>query len=211
MTDVDSPSLLLLDSFCLVHIAQFLTSPRDLVSLQRTCRTLHGLLQANSVWANILKLNYGGFQLQLVPSVAKGGTSSAPAAVGPFRLPSFKYLCRLLQQSSQDLHPVRFVAIYTDGGVDTGTLHYWADHAFIPNSWAPFCAKYADNVNLLAILKTGPDATGELSHRSLMINCLKWVLPLLQHHPMPSHPETHPIDPTNLNEAAEMLSAWKTQ
>ncbi|GLC68399.1 hypothetical protein PLESTF_000687400 [Pleodorina starrii] len=206
-TDVHLPSLLDLDAFSLVHVSQFLTCPRDLGRLQCTCKALHRLLQASNVWTKALKLNYGGVQLQHTAPAAAAASSSSERSVVPN-----KDLCRLLNRSvTEDLYPVRFVAVYTDGGVDTGTLHYWADHAFIPNSWAPFCAKYCDNVNLLAILKTGPDATAELTHRQMMIGCLKWVLPLLQQNPFPSNPETFPVTPAQLIEAAEMLSVWKTQ
>lgn len=144
-TDVEGRSLLLLDSFCIVRIGQSLTSPRDLSSLQVTCRTLRDLLQPSDIWAHILSLNYGGLQLQRIRGQAMADKSSES-------LPT-KELCRMLKLSAQNLHPVRFVALYTDGGVDTGAHHYWADHAFIPNSWAPFCAKYKENVNLLAVLK----------------------------------------------------------
>ncbi|KAG2489204.1 hypothetical protein HYH03_012228 [Edaphochlamys debaryana] len=67
------------------------------------------------------------------------------------------------------LAPIRFAAVLTDGGVHRGLQRYWADHLFIPNGWAQYCARYSDNVNVFAVLKTGRDATAEFNHRSLLI------------------------------------------
>ncbi|GLI58926.1 hypothetical protein VaNZ11_000711 [Volvox africanus] len=71
-------------------------------------------------------------------------------------------------------------------------------------------AQFSDNVNMLAILKTGPDATSELTHRRLMIGCLKWVWPFLLQIPMPENPERRPLGSKELEEAVTQLSSWTT-
>ncbi|KAG2493422.1 hypothetical protein HYH03_008242 [Edaphochlamys debaryana] len=157
------------------------------------------------------------------PSVHDASSSTPAPAPAPALLPHAKSVLRLLHRSSSarsappgphgcapDLAPLRFAAVLTDGGVDAGSLHYWADHMFIPNSWAPYCSRLSENVSVFAVLKTGKDATAELTHRCLLISCLKWVLPLLQLQPLPPNPETYPLDKEQVEEAAAMLESWKT-
>ena len=58
-TDSGANGLLGLDSNSLLHIASFLTSSRDLASLQLSCRTMATLLQHSGAWAQVLQHEYG--------------------------------------------------------------------------------------------------------------------------------------------------------
>ena len=50
---------------------------------------------------------------------------------------------------------LRFLAVYTDGGTDGGAeeLHYWADHAFCPNHWSPYCSDGPVDISIVGLLK----------------------------------------------------------
>ncbi|GFR43573.1 hypothetical protein Agub_g4668, partial [Astrephomene gubernaculifera] len=215
----EDPSLLLLDENALLHVSSFLIDARDLISLQLCCKLLYNLLQHSNSWEHVVKLNHGGIQLRFTaaPQQQPAGTSSqaaGPEASGSGAgqaanlLPHYKGLYQLLHQSARYLHPVRFTAVITDGGVDTGRPHYWADNMLNPTDWAPYCSKYSDNVNCFAVLKPSPSAHPcELTHRSLLVGCLQWVLPLLHMHAgaPPQQPE-----PAQVERAARMLATWKT-
>ncbi len=106
------PSLLGLDAGSLNHLFHCLPL-KELLALSQSCKSLYNLITYEGlIWKYQL---YRQFGVDL-RSVASSTAQQQP-------LP--RDFCRLLIETSKQLRPVRFTAVYTDGGVDTGAPYYW--------------------------------------------------------------------------------------
>ncbi|GBF87303.1 hypothetical protein Rsub_00014 [Raphidocelis subcapitata] len=175
-----------LDGASLLHVLSWL-SPADVVACESACRALAALGRAPTLWAAHLKRDYGlelegpGVpRLDLQTVYARLATGGAPAAL-------------------------RFLAAYTDGGTDGGDseLHYWADHAYLPNVLGPYCSDSPQDLTVVGLLKADPHPPDELraEHRSYLIDRCKYAAAALFAPPgvqAPTSPEA----------AARMLATW---
>eukprot|EP00775_Hariotina_reticulata_P014262 gene14262-14412_t len=103
-------------------------------------------------------------------------------------------------------HALRFAAVYTDGGCDgmQQDFTYWADHAFQPNHWSPYCSDASSDIHIAALLQLeGCPLDMVLSaHRSFLVSrCAPAAAVLFSPHGGPQQP---------VEEAAEKLTSWST-
>lgn len=106
------PSLLGLDAGSLNHLFHCLPL-KELLALSQSCKSFYNLITHEGlIWRYQL---YRQFGLDLC-AVASSTAQQQP-------LP--RDICRLLVETAKQLRPLRFTAVYTDGGVDTGAPHYW--------------------------------------------------------------------------------------
>ncbi|KAF5832175.1 hypothetical protein DUNSADRAFT_12014 [Dunaliella salina] len=149
-----------LDAHCKAHVLSLL-NPKDLCTVAAVSR--EDLLDASEplIWQRKLKELFGLSVRGINPATYKAlfvglaqrkiGTSESSCKPGV-------------------TYPVRFKALYTDGGVDENLYQqYWCDLAFECNAWGAYCSKVSPNINVLSVIQT-PSATEQatLQHRAFL-------------------------------------------
>ncbi|KAG1658030.1 hypothetical protein FOA52_014342 [Chlamydomonas sp. UWO 241] len=153
----------LLDHQSITNVLSFLGSATDLCSCQGVCKELGALARSEALWMPLLSERFG---LNLQASPAVSGQQAYKA---------------LHTARATKKYPVRFHALYTDGGIDDNNAVYWVDNMYTPNAWGAYCSEVSPNVNTLALLK-GPqcwhEGDEEAAHRAFLIDRL--AAPTLQ-------------------------------
>eukprot|EP00210_Caulerpa_lentillifera_P004577 g4367.t1 len=132
---VESPNLCLSDlpSSFLLNLFRQLSSHRDIISLQSSCKSLLALGRSSCVWLDRIEKEYG---LRL--KVTDDSEEDAPL--------------RLFQENISITTELRFWGVFTDGGCDRDLSAYWMDNVFSPNRWESFCSRLGEDIHCIGVM-----------------------------------------------------------
>lgn len=110
-----------LDHQSLLRCLAFL-SPKDLLTLQKTCKDLRDVVKTSDVlWQPLLQQRFG-LRFQLQTAQRRQSKKHKQAALQNCRsLAVYTDVCRGLESQT----PLRFQGLSTDGGVDSNLMTYW--------------------------------------------------------------------------------------
>eukprot|EP01025_Chloroclados_australasicus_P039880 TRINITY_DN41513_c0_g3_i1.p1 TRINITY_DN41513_c0_g3~~TRINITY_DN41513_c0_g3_i1.p1 ORF type:complete len:427 (-),score=28.44 TRINITY_DN41513_c0_g3_i1:1462-2631(-) len=116
---------------CLSKILYFVDSAQDLLNLSLTSRTLYQVCNSSQPWTNYLHSKFG------VP-------------VKYSSLKRLKVACLQVQKQQEegDEQLLRFLALYTNGGVQDQSMHFWVDQIF---SFTSYCSEFMQQLRSLDI------------------------------------------------------------
>lgn len=97
-------------------------SPKDLFTLQRTCKDLRDVVKTSDVlWQPLLQQRFG-LRFQIQTSQRRQSKKHKQSALKNCKsLDVYTDVCRGLKSQT----PLRFQGLSTDGGVDSNIMTYW--------------------------------------------------------------------------------------